>query len=183
MSMTTELKLAQRMKAVALEATKGPWISFDDDWSDGENAVITNEARDNTCTSPVALVEWGGSESCDTSPFYAEQRANAEHIATSCPENVVALAEALEAALKRNAELEESHALVIQSRDHYKLMSEEGLIKLREARALTVTPPKQKPTDPYSVVPAKNLMAIGYNKALVDYAIVLCRAGISVEKE
>lgn len=91
-------ELAQRMKAAALKATEGPWIIFDDDWSDDEDAVITNEARDDACASPIAVIKGGGSESCANSPFYAEQRANAEHIATSCPENVVALVEALEAA-------------------------------------------------------------------------------------
>ena len=36
----------------------------------------------------------------------------------------------------RIAELEESHAQVIQSRDHYKRMTEEGLKKLAEARTV-----------------------------------------------
>lgn len=34
------------------------------------------------------------------------------------------------------AELEESHAQVIQSRDHYKRMSEEGLKAIRESRTV-----------------------------------------------
>lgn len=44
----------------------------------------------------------------------------------------------LRAANKRIAELEESHAQVIQSRDHYKRMSEEGLKQLAKSR--TVNP-------------------------------------------
>lgn len=39
---------------------------------------------------------------------------------------------------QRIAELEESHAQVIQSRDHYKRMSEEGLKLLAESRTVTV---------------------------------------------
>ncbi len=41
------------------------------------------------------------------------------------------------AAEKRIAELEESHAQVIQSRDHYKRMSEEGLKQLAESCAVS----------------------------------------------
>ncbi|MGR7072217.1 hypothetical protein ACU62W_15160 [Klebsiella aerogenes] len=78
------------------------------------------------------------------------------------PDNILALVEALEKAQateahcnrgwieaheqearaeeaeKRIAELEESHAQVIQSRDHYKRMSEEGLKQLAKSR--TVNP-------------------------------------------
>uniref|UniRef100_UPI003F564733 hypothetical protein n=1 Tax=Klebsiella aerogenes TaxID=548 RepID=UPI003F564733 len=39
---------------------------------------------------------------------------------------------------ERIAELEESHAQVIQSRDHYKRMSEEGLKKLEESRTVKI---------------------------------------------
>ncbi|MCQ9538425.1 ead/Ea22-like family protein [Klebsiella pneumoniae] len=42
---------------------------------------------------------------------------------------------------KRIAELEESHAQIIQSRDHYKRMSEEGLKQLAESRTVTVKLP------------------------------------------
>lgn len=42
---------------------------------------------------------------------------------------------------QRIAELEESHAQVIQSRDHYKRMSEEGLKQLAESRTVTVKLP------------------------------------------
>ncbi|HHT2832772.1 TPA: hypothetical protein ACTYSZ_003828 [Klebsiella aerogenes] len=47
----------------------------------------------------------------------------------------------LEIAEKRIAGLEESHAQVIQSRDHYKRMSEEGLKLLAESRTVTVKLP------------------------------------------
>ncbi len=51
------------------------------------------------------------------------------------------LVEALEKAQQRNAELEESHAQVIQSRDHYKRISEEGLKQLAVSRTVTVKLP------------------------------------------
>lgn len=47
----------------------------------------------------------------------------------------------LRAANKRIAELEESHAQVIQSRDHYIRISEEGLKQLAESRTVTVKLP------------------------------------------
>lgn len=53
----------------------------------------------------------------------------------------------LEIAEKRIAELEESHAQVIQSRDHYKRMSEEGLKQLAESRTVTVKLPNQTEFD------------------------------------
>ncbi|EMM6704767.1 ead/Ea22-like family protein [Klebsiella pneumoniae] len=43
---------------------------------------------------------------------------------------------------QRIASLEESHAQVIQSRDHYKRMSEEGLKHLAESRIVTVKLPR-----------------------------------------
>ncbi|WP_053093111.1 hypothetical protein [Klebsiella aerogenes] len=49
----------------------------------------------------------------------------------------------LEIAEKRIAGLEESHAQVIQSRDHYKRMSEEGLKLLAESRTVTVKLPTE----------------------------------------
>ncbi|WP_260767517.1 hypothetical protein [Klebsiella aerogenes] len=44
---------------------------------------------------------------------------------------------------QRIAELEESHAQVIQSRDHYKRISEEGLKQLAEPRTFIVKLPHQ----------------------------------------
>ncbi len=43
---------------------------------------------------------------------------------------------------QRIASMEESHAQVIQSRDHYKRMSEEGLKHLAESRIVTVKLPR-----------------------------------------
>ena len=47
---------------------------------------------------------------------------------------------------QRIASLEESHAQVIQSRDHYKRMSEEGLKQLVESRTVTVKLPEVRIT-------------------------------------
>ncbi|HBM7344534.1 hypothetical protein [Klebsiella oxytoca] len=49
-------------------------------------------------------------------------------------------------AKERIAELEESHAQVIQSRDHYKRMTEEGLKRLAESRTVTVKLPDYRNT-------------------------------------
>ncbi|HHL2777947.1 TPA: ead/Ea22-like family protein [Klebsiella aerogenes] len=88
-------------------------------------------------------------------------KKTADFIALANPDNILKLVEALEKAQQRNveleqgcendpriheiidlkeriAELEESHAQVIQSRDHYKRMSEEGLKQLAESRTVTV---------------------------------------------
>ena len=85
-------------------------------------------------------------------------KRNAEFIAVASPDNVKTLVEALEKAQQdsdgvagmaehyettismlrgRITELEESHAQVIQSRDHYKHMTEEGLKQLAESRTVT----------------------------------------------
>ncbi|HFQ8420263.1 TPA: ead/Ea22-like family protein [Klebsiella pneumoniae] len=101
--MTTDItELAQRMKAAAEKATKGLWVTFDDDWSDDEDVVVTNEARDSDCVSPIAVIKCGGSESDDDSPYCAEQRANAAFIALANPANILALVEALEKAQRAN---------------------------------------------------------------------------------
>lgn len=51
-------------------------------------------------------------------------------------EKGVGLADFVDWQAKRIAELEESHAQVIQSRDHYKRISEEGLKQLAESRTV-----------------------------------------------
>lgn len=76
--------------------------------------------------------ETGCDTGCDVS--LVEQCQNAADV-------IRALTEALEAAQSRIAELEESHAQVIHSRDHYKRIVDEGLSKLAEARTLTVKLP------------------------------------------
>lgn len=53
-------------------------------------------------------------------------------------EKGVGLSDFVDWQANRIAELEESHAQVIQSRDHYKRMTEEGLKQLAESRTVTV---------------------------------------------
>lgn len=86
-------------------------------------------------------------------------KRNAEFIAVASPDNVKTLVEALESGdtenermardlisrngeieglRKRVEELEESHAQVIQTRDYYKRMVEEGLKRIQESRTVTV---------------------------------------------
>lgn len=55
----------------------------------------------------------------------------------------------LNSARQRITELEKSHAQVIQSRDHYKRMTEEGLKQLAESR--TVTLPKRYSCEGYHI--------------------------------
>ncbi|MBX4728632.1 hypothetical protein C0Q74_08780 [Klebsiella pneumoniae] len=111
--MTDITELAQSLKAAAEKATPGPWITFDDDWSDDEDTVVTNEARDNDCVSPVAVIKGGGSESDDDSPYCAEQRANSAFISLANPANILALVEALEKAQQRITQLE-SRAVTVK---------------------------------------------------------------------
>ena len=91
-----------------------------------------------------------------------------------------------EAARGRIAELEESHAQVIQSRDHYKRMSEEGLKQLAESRTVTVKLPKDHVDDAdlfgwgVVVVPLEAL-----KEACADAGVTveITAAGIKVEAE
>ncbi|KTH33824.1 hypothetical protein [Klebsiella aerogenes] len=71
-----------------------------------------------------------------------EALEKAQQLATQQGNIACALFDEVTAQRQRIAELEESHAQVIQSRDHYKRMSEEGLKKLAESRTVTVKLPK-----------------------------------------
>ncbi|HHB9109226.1 TPA: hypothetical protein ACN7S0_003019 [Klebsiella pneumoniae] len=83
----------------------------------------------------------------------------------------------LEIAEKRIAELEESHAQVIQSRDHYKRMSEEGLKQLAESRTVTVKLPSLNPAM------FNGDVMFGYHKAQKEAVEFCAAAGIKVEVE
>ncbi|EPY4328968.1 hypothetical protein ACXDJA_002593 [Klebsiella variicola] len=93
------------------------------------------------------------------------------------------------------AELEESNAQVIQSRDHYKRMTEEGLKQLAESRTVKLPKPKNSDQgwkiDPEFINKVQD--AIGYDDTcecwegtpsmeLVE-AVLLAAAGIKVEAE
>ncbi|HGE8480735.1 TPA: ead/Ea22-like family protein [Serratia marcescens] len=92
------------LKAAAMAATPGPWESIYDDWSDGDDALISCESRDGMVA--IAKIEGGGSESSFDGSFRTEQQANTRYIAATNPAVVLALLAELEAKDKRIAELE-----------------------------------------------------------------------------
>lgn len=119
----------EALKAAALAATSGPWFSMEDDWRDGEDALITCESREGM--TAIAKIDGGGSESGYDDPFKSEQQANSAFIAAANPAAILdLLAELkeveqredryrqrwvdavadLDAAGKRNAELERANA-------------------------------------------------------------------------
>lgn len=75
-----------------------------------------------------------------------EALEKAQQLATQQGNIACALFDEVTAQRQHIAELEESHAQVIQSRDHYKHMSEEGLKKLAESRTVTVKLPEVRIT-------------------------------------
>ncbi|EPM0699151.1 hypothetical protein WI942_002496 [Klebsiella aerogenes] len=72
-----------------------------------------------------------------------EALEKAQHESAVNWEAAASLAEENEELKRRIASLEESHAQVIQSRDHYKRMLEEGLEQLAESRSVTVKLPPE----------------------------------------
>ncbi|WP_108429370.1 ead/Ea22-like family protein [Klebsiella aerogenes] len=151
--MTTDItELAQSLKAAARKATPGQWMAFTH--ADSQTFSV-HTPDDKRCGD---IIKWAGFDG------QRKAKANAEFIALANPANVLALVEALEKAQAENtagvagmaesyettismlrsriAELEESHAQVIQSRDHYKRMSEEGLKQLAESRTVTLKLPE-----------------------------------------
>ncbi|HHC2885143.1 TPA: hypothetical protein ACN689_001527 [Klebsiella pneumoniae] len=81
----------------------------------------------------------------------------------------------------RIAELEESNVQVIQSRDHYKRMTEEGLKQLAEAR--TVKLPKFKMLEDYLAevaIEERKQILVGVK---LEFHRALSDAGIKVEAE
>lgn len=77
----------------------------------------------------------------------------------------------------RIAELEESNAQVIQSRDHYKRMTEEGLKRLAEARTVKLPDLRQIVSGDRYVWPD------GVYNYSQDVKVALAAAGIKVEAE
>ena len=91
MSMTTEL--AQRMKAAALKATPGEWVYLP------SNTSIEYDYGSDDSQGSITYM--------DSGDFTQKQtELNGIFIALANPANVLALVGALEAAEKRNAELE-----------------------------------------------------------------------------
>ncbi|MEH4264133.1 hypothetical protein [Klebsiella aerogenes] len=118
-----------------------------------------------------------------------EALEKAQQLETKDAEMVIQISKRLSEAYKRIAELEESHAQVIQSCDHYKRMSEEGLKQLAESRTVTVKlPPKIERNDidgwfTYKGGRVGGGAAEWYNKALDDVGSELTAAGIKGEAE
>lgn len=189
--MTDITELAQSLKAVAMKATPGQWVAF----THADSRTFSVHTPDDKRCGDV--IKWAGFDG------QRKAKANAEFIAMANPANVRALVEALEKAQQqttesenrvrkqnrhicelfddntalrqRIADLEESHAQVIQSRDHYKRISEEGLKQLAESRTVTVKLP-----EPFRL--AKSSSGLTYYYAdEVDAAITA--AGIKVEAE
>ncbi|MFB8477028.1 ead/Ea22-like family protein [Klebsiella michiganensis] len=79
---------------------------------------------------------------------------------------------------QRIAELEESHAQVIQSREHYKRMTEEGLKQLAESRTVTV-----KPMRPGHITVGGEKLGIYMRDEVDEFLAALTAAGIKLEAE
>jgi hypothetical protein len=92
------------LKAAAMAATPGPWEQLGDDWSDGDDALISCEPRDGMV--PIAKIEGGGPDSGYDEPFSTEQQANARYITTANPAVVLELLAERDADKKRITELE-----------------------------------------------------------------------------
>ncbi|CAI2521432.1 ead/Ea22-like family protein [Serratia liquefaciens] len=92
------------LKAAAMAATPGPWTSLYDDWSDGDDALISCESRDGMVA--IAKIEGGGFESGYDEPFSSEQQANAAFIAAANPAAVLELLAERDADKKRITDLE-----------------------------------------------------------------------------
>lgn len=136
MSMTTELELAQRMKAAALKATPGIWKM------EQENIWYT----DADGYTKHLLYAYQGDDVDDE-----QDHINTQYIAEVSPANVLVLVEALEAALMRNAELERMESALrpvgVMSQKAYRRLEN------RESRFIALWPrpeiylPRKRPDD------------------------------------
>ena len=157
--MTDITELAQSLKAAAEKATQGDWRAFQ--YHDGRCGI-------------------GGGHNAEImvcEHISKERPHDAMFIALANPANVLALVEALEKAQQRIAELEESNAQVIQSRDHYKRMTEEGLKQLAEARTVKLPDLRQ------IVSGDRYVWSDGVYNYSQDVKVALAAAGIKVEAE
>lgn len=120
-------KQLEELKAAALAATPGPWISGDDSWSDGDNANITTEERNDIGIIDIAQVNGGGSESDLDGSFRTEQQANARYIAEANPAAVLTLLAELEAAEQTlEREREKSRRVMSENHQHTLRIAELG---------------------------------------------------------
>lgn len=103
------------LKSAAMAATRGPWESVCDYWSDGDDALISSESRDGMVA--IAKIDGGGPDSGYDEPFSTEQQANAAFIAAANPAAVLELLAERDADKKRIAELEAKLATPVQPPD------------------------------------------------------------------
>ncbi|BEO43692.1 hypothetical protein SMQE13_30430 [Serratia marcescens] len=141
------------LKAAAMAATPGPWGSVYDDWSDGDDALISSESRDGMVA--IAKIEGGGPDSGYDEPFGTEQQANTAFIAAANPAVVLALLAELEAKSQRITGLErhvkDIEATLIAATDEIADLT----IERDEARAKLATPvrlPRRAPENLASVL-------------------------------
>ncbi|EOX9914762.1 prophage protein [Escherichia coli] len=105
----------QALRAKAEKATCGEWsLEYGEGRFDGDDALIHREAAGYI---PICRIEGAHPESGFDEDFQMEQQANAEFIAAANPATVLALLDELEAAEKRNAELQSENAYI---RNRYK---------------------------------------------------------------
>ncbi|EMD3274062.1 ead/Ea22-like family protein [Escherichia coli] len=105
----------QALRAKAEKATCGEWsLEYGEGRFDGDDALIHREVAGYI---PICRIEGAHPESGFDEDFQMEQQANAEFIAAANPATVLALLDELEAAEKRNAELQSENAYI---RNRYK---------------------------------------------------------------
>ncbi|EBT8441824.1 ead/Ea22-like family protein [Salmonella enterica] len=105
----------QALRAKAEKATCGVWsLEYGESRFDCDDALIH---RDVVGYLPICRIEGAHPESGFDEDFQMEQQANAEFIAAANPATVLALLDELEAAEKRNAELQSENAYI---RNRYK---------------------------------------------------------------
>lgn len=105
----------------------------------------------------------------------------AQQLATQQGNIACALFDEVTAQRQRISELEESHAQVIQSRDHYKRISEEGLKQLAESRTVTVKLPSERFL--YGDSDYDDGFVNGWNARMAEDTAALDRVGIKWEGE
>lgn len=105
----------QALREKAEKATCGVWsLEYGEGRFDGDDALIHREAAGYI---PICRIEGAHPESGFDEDFQMEQQANAEFIAAANPATFLALLDELEAAEKRNAELQSENAYI---RNRYK---------------------------------------------------------------
>ncbi|HDG7893147.1 TPA: ead/Ea22-like family protein [Klebsiella quasipneumoniae] len=161
--MTDITELAQSLKALANNAGADYWQAKK---ISGDFYVIRKGSYKRECGyttyQPIAEID---------------HKPTRDYVAMANPTNILALVEALEKAQQRIAELEESNAQVIQSRDHYKRMTEERLKQLAEARTVKLPDLRQ------IVSGDRYVWSDGVYNYSQDVKVALAAAGIKVEAE